>query len=302
MPKYFLTGLLIEGFRGINNEGEPLQVSFRPESVNSIFAANAQGKSSIFEALCFAIKGYIPKLAILQRSEQAENYYVNQFHTAGTATIQLTLQPDDGAADVQVRIRRLPDGSRVVDSPSRHPNPDQLLTSLNSEFCLVDYRTFLKFVEDSPLDRGRAFSALLGLAPISEFRQALEVLAHTRTLNSDLEITTLQNRLGSVTQTINTIEPQLRRLFNSLTGQNLPSVLNEPAIVDQATQALRAIPILAPHLSQATIADADFNAIRTTIRDAERGADQERLGQLTAIIADIDPLSVDPIEKRMSQV
>jgi DNA repair exonuclease SbcCD ATPase subunit len=293
MPNYFLTNLQIEGFRGINNEGEPLQVSFRTDSVNSIFAANAQGKSSIFEALCFAIKGYVPKLAFLQRSEQADSYYVNQFHTGRVATIQLTLQPNDGSAAVQIRIQRLSDGSRTVDSPSGHPNPAELLSSLNSEFCLVDYRTFLKFVEDSPLNRGRAFSALLGLGPISEFRQALERLADTRTLNSDLQITSLRNMHGLITQTITTNEAQLRPLFNTLTGQQLTGELDEAAIIDQATQTLRAIPLLAQHFSQATLIDSDFDTIKAMIRDAERSADQERLRQITAIIAELDPLSVD---------
>jgi hypothetical protein len=296
MPKYFLTNLQIEGFRGINNEGEPLQISFKPDSVNSIFAANAQGKSSIFEALCFAIKGYIPKLSALQRTEQPDNYYVNQFHSAGTATIELTLQAGDGSAPVRIRVRRLPDGLRVVESPSGHPEPDKFLASLDSEFCLVDYRTFLKFVEDSPLSRGRAFSGLLGLSPISEFRQALEVLAHTRTLGADLQITNLQSRRTFLTQRITTLEAQVRGLFNSLTGQPLTGVLDPASIVQRATQALKAIRLLTPHFSTATVMDADFNAIRMMIRDAERSADQERLRQVTAILAEIDPLSVDPAE------
>src|SRR5258707_5704919 len=50
--RYFLTSLQIEGFRGINNEGAPLELSFKTDQVNSVFAANAQGKSSVFEALC----------------------------------------------------------------------------------------------------------------------------------------------------------------------------------------------------------------------------------------------------------
>jgi DNA repair exonuclease SbcCD ATPase subunit len=296
MPNYFLTNLQIEGFRGVNNEGDPFQVSFKSDSVNSIFGGNALGKSSLFEALCFAIKGYVPKLADLQRSEQANDYYVNQFHTARTATIALSLQPADGSAAVKIRIRRLPDGSRVVDSPSGHSAPDELLASLNSEFCLVDYRTFLKFVEDSPLNRGRAFSGLLGLAPLSEFRQALEVLANTRTLQNDLQLMMLQTRLASVTQTITTIEAQLRRLFTDLTGVQITGDLNETTIAEQATEALKNISVLTHHFSQATIINADFDEIRRSIRDAEKSAEQERLRQLTSIIAELDALSVDASE------
>ena len=48
MPRYFLTRLSIEGFRGVNNENDPLDISFRPDAVNSVFAVNGIGKSSIF--------------------------------------------------------------------------------------------------------------------------------------------------------------------------------------------------------------------------------------------------------------
>ena len=35
MPRYFLRRLSIEGFRGVNNENDPLDISFRPDAVNS---------------------------------------------------------------------------------------------------------------------------------------------------------------------------------------------------------------------------------------------------------------------------
>ena len=66
MPRYFLTRLAIEGFRGVNNENDPLDINFKSNSVNSVFAVNGIGKSSIFEALCYAIHGVIPKLQSLQ--------------------------------------------------------------------------------------------------------------------------------------------------------------------------------------------------------------------------------------------
>ena len=61
--RFFLASVKVEGFRGINNESDPLELTFKPECVNSIFAVNAVGKSSIFEALCYAIRGVVPKLA-----------------------------------------------------------------------------------------------------------------------------------------------------------------------------------------------------------------------------------------------
>ncbi len=123
MTRYFLTRLEIEGFRGINNDGEPLVLKFKPNAVNSVFAANGLGKSSIYEALCYAIRETIPKLDSLPAAENADTYYCNRFHSTGAACIVLTLTPDDGADDAVVRVRRSAAGRRTVDSPSGHPQP-----------------------------------------------------------------------------------------------------------------------------------------------------------------------------------
>jgi DNA repair exonuclease SbcCD ATPase subunit len=83
VSRYFLTRLKVEGFRGINNETDPLELTFKPGAVNSVFAINGVGKSSLFEALCFAIKGTIPKLDALQVQERPQDYYCNRFHSGG---------------------------------------------------------------------------------------------------------------------------------------------------------------------------------------------------------------------------
>ena len=64
MARYFLTRLRVEGFRGINNEANPLDLRFSPTAVNSVFAVNAIGKSSAVVAVlayfflfCFLARG-----------------------------------------------------------------------------------------------------------------------------------------------------------------------------------------------------------------------------------------------------
>src|SRR3546814_12681993 len=81
MPRYFITRLTVEGFRGVNNESDPLDIRFRPETVNSVFAVNGIGKSSIFEAIYYSIFGTIPKLDVLQARERPQDYFCNRFHT-----------------------------------------------------------------------------------------------------------------------------------------------------------------------------------------------------------------------------
>ena len=77
MKRCFLTKLSIEGFRGINNEGQPLELAFSSDKVNSFYALNGLGKSSIYDALSYAIFDRIPKLDKLEQSENAETYINN---------------------------------------------------------------------------------------------------------------------------------------------------------------------------------------------------------------------------------
>jgi DNA repair exonuclease SbcCD ATPase subunit len=123
MPRYFLTRLKIEGFRGVNNESDPLDLRFQPGGVNSVFAVNGIGKSSIFDALCYAIFGTIPKLQTLQAQERPEDYYCNRFHSQKSAILDLEFLPDDGGNAVTLCVRRDATGNRTVSSPSGHPDP-----------------------------------------------------------------------------------------------------------------------------------------------------------------------------------
>ena len=188
MPRYFLKRLAIEGFRGINNENDPLDIGFEPNSVNSVFAVNGIGKSSIFEALCYAIHGTIPKLQSLQQQERPQDYYCNRFHSRNAASILAEFQPDDATAPVAIRIDRDVGGNRMVSSPSGHADPEGFLSTLQEAFALLDYRTFVRFVEESPLRRGRTFSPLLGLADYSDCRQALQAASDSLALNNDFGI------------------------------------------------------------------------------------------------------------------
>src|SRR5258708_24830477 len=125
MTRYFLSGLSIEGFRGINNDGDPLVLKFKSDAVNSIHAPNGVGKSSIFEAVCFAIYGIVPRLKALQEVEQGDSYIVNRFHPGQQATVELTFASDDGSPDVAVQVRSAANGAGRVTSPGGHAHPER---------------------------------------------------------------------------------------------------------------------------------------------------------------------------------
>jgi DNA repair exonuclease SbcCD ATPase subunit len=102
MTCYFLKSVSIEGFRGINNDGDPLVLKFKTDAVNSVHAPNGLCKSSIFEAIHFAIYGTVPRLQSLQDAEQGDSYLVNRFHPTQQATIVLDFTSTDGTPDVQI--------------------------------------------------------------------------------------------------------------------------------------------------------------------------------------------------------
>src|SRR5258708_25149055 len=147
MTRYYLCEISIEGFRGINNDGDPLVIKLKPDAVNSISAPNGVGKTSIFEAIHFAIFGTVPRLESLQCAERRETYIVNRFHPSGHAVIALTFEPDDASAKIQIKVERTRTGARTVSSPTGHADPDGFLKNLREDFVLVDYAKFAEFID-----------------------------------------------------------------------------------------------------------------------------------------------------------
>ena len=114
MSGWYLRKVSIEGFRGINNEGAPLVLNLKPDCVNSISAPNGVGKTSIFDAIVYAITGKIPKLEDLPAAERGSSYYLNCFHSGGMGTVALTLLPVAGGSEVTVIVQRDAAGARTV--------------------------------------------------------------------------------------------------------------------------------------------------------------------------------------------
>lgn len=291
MTRYFLTRVRIEGFRGINNEGAPLDIRFRGDSVNSIFAPNGLGKSSVFDALCYTIRCGVPKLDNLHVADRASEYYCNRFHSAQKATINLTFAADDGTPDIEICVERSGQGVRTVTSPTGHPDPASFLRSIDNAFILLDNRTFIRFVEDSPLDRGRTFSALLGLADLSEYRQVLDVLSHARTIKSDFHLDTLESQRKLYDAQAQTQLRVIRSLHKELLGRDLLEPPDHAAIVAEVTRALAAIPLLQPFFQQADITSVDFDEIRSALEQAEGSAKRQRLTVILRSVAALEKAS-----------
>lgn len=277
MIRYFLSRVSIEGFRGINNEGDPLVLKFRPDAVNSVFAQNGTGKSSIFEALHYAIKGTVPRLSEMQAAENPENYLSNLFHTQGTATIELTLSPDDGGRDVSIEVKRQRDGKRTVSSSTGHSEPERLLSSLGEDFALMDYATFRKFIDDTSLERGRSFSGLLGLSAYANIRRALRLIENTQAFRADFKIADLETRLRMLKRDVNKYLDQFESQFELATGSSPDT--DESTWNEDLLAHLNSIPLI--HDLPDTLDDVDFDMVRRDLLQAEDGEARKQLVALT---------------------
>lgn len=285
MNRYFLQEVSIEGFRGINNEDAPLVLKFRDDAVNSVFAPNAGGKSSVFEAITYAITGTIPKLEALQDGEAPETYYVNRFHSKHIATIDLLLAPDDGGANIAIRVTRSSGGTRVVSSPSGHADPESLLKELAKEFVFLDYLTFQTFIADSPLNRGRSFASLLGLARISEHRQVLETLSNSANLKSDFELNELTRQVATAKQKNQEYQQTITTAYSQLAGCPLPDPWSDEALCVDAVRSLAKIPLLAPHVEKLSLHAINCDSLDAVIKEAEKATLRS---ELTRIVAELE--------------
>ena len=302
MTRYFLTSVKIEGFRGIRNEGQPLEINFEANAVNSIFAANGLGKSSLFEGIAYAITGAVPKLDSMMASESPQDYYCNRFHSKKRAEISLTFAPDDGSSpEVSIKVVRDARGNRTVSSPSGHTRPEELLATLADEAVLLDHQTFMKFLLDSPLDRGKTFSSLLGLSKLAEVRQGLLAAANTQAFNSDSGLRTLETTAALATNQIARKRQALQQDFLGLMGAPLPEPLDTSKIAAGAVHALAGVPLLESVCQRATLDQLDFAKISTLIKAAEKSEDQDRLKSIIREIASLEgiaPLASEAAERQ----
>ncbi len=276
MPRYFIRRVRVEGFRGINNEGEPLDLSFDPNCVNSIFAPNALGKSSVFEALSYLVA----KLDRLPAADEPQKYYANRFHGTGVATISVVFHADNGSGDVEIEVKRGADGTRTVTSSSGCANPEEFLQSMDSGLALLDHEMFLEFVTDTPLKRGRTFSSLLGLSRLSEFRQVLQVLANSKNVNNDFDIDNVKQAVSREEHDERTATTALRTAYRGFFSQELPPQLEPDGIRSETHTALKAIPLVSNSVPDKSSDDVDFRILRTTIQNAEASDKRERLALL----------------------
>lgn len=296
MSRYFLASAAIEGFRGINNDGDPLVLKFKHDAVNSVHAPNGVGKSSIFEALHFALHGTVPRLEGMQDAEQGASYIVNKFHPAQQATVALVFKSDDGTPDVSITVTRTAAGGRVVTSPSGHADPDSFLADLCEDFVLVDYPRFASLVDCSALERGRSFASLVGMSRYSQLRQALDGAKNTRNINSDLGMSTLDTEVTAENRALGAVEQRILAAYQEVTSAVGGQMTDTAALKAQVTAGLAGIALFTQLLADASVMDLDFDAAERIVDQEEGGAARKTLDGLNAAVTTLGGLQVSAAE------
>ena len=292
MTRYFLGNLTIEGFRGINNDGDPLVLKFKADAVNSIHAPNGVGKSSIFEAVHFAIYGNVPRLKSLQDAEQGDSYIVNKFHPGQQATIDLLFRSDDGSPDIAIRVTRGANSARAVSSPSGHPQPEDFLASLQEDFVLVDYGRFAKLIDISALERGRSFASLVGLSRYSRLRQAFEGAKRTQNMNGDLGLSALDTEVKTSERALSAIERRIIAAHDAVAGAGGAAIDKLVDLKTAVTSALSAIALLKPLVGDGSVMDLDFEAAEKAVEKEEGGEARKKLDGLTTAVTSLSTVAL----------
>lgn len=273
---WLLEGVLIEGFRGVNNEGQPLELKFHPTKVNSISAVNGVGKTSVYDAVRYVITGKLPWLEDLPPAERDKDYYQNRFHSTGQATIKLRLVAEPGSDKCEITVVRTTLGERTV-SASAPWDAKVILTALNREFVFLDGPTFQKFITAPPLARGRTFSGLLGLSDYSDLRQALAGLVNTRAFNNHFGVAIHAQAKTREERTVGELLAAIAKDYETLVGATI-GTLDAVAAKGKCEEALVQIAPLKPVCEGKSFNTIDIDACIEAIKDAEGGPKRERLG------------------------
>jgi protein-arginine kinase activator protein McsA len=295
MSGWYLEKISIEGFRGINNAGSPLVLKFKSDAVNSLFAPNGVGKSSIYDALLYAITGRIPKLDRLPANEGGEGYYLNQFHGGDRGTIELTLCSANDGRRVALKVERDLTGVRTVTSPNGIDG-EALLKEIDREFVLLDGETFREFINAVPRERGRSFASLLGLRKYSLIRQALAKFTHGRSFGNHFELAVKNSRLAQCQTSLRQASSNISSSYKDLVGEDLDPSLEEAVLKERAYSALFGIELLRPACENKEFEEIDTEACFELTKAAEGGEERARFEtlsksftQLTDLIQQIPP-------------
>lgn len=210
MNKVYIKSISIEGFRGINNENNPLIVPFNYNGVTSIFSENGMGKSSIYEALYYCINDCLPKFDDLHREIRDDKTKKNLFHS-NNGKIEIIFI-DDINAETKIEFEINNRGERNIIASSVL-NPQLFLDSISSDQNFLDYNTFIQILFKSPEETGKLFSDLVGLSEFPFIKGKIDKITRTQNINTDFQKSYKENEIKENKQRIEELENKILNNF-----------------------------------------------------------------------------------------
>ncbi len=197
--------LVAEGFGPFRDR---VTIDFTDADFFALVGPTGAGKSSVIDAICFALYGIVPRYddrrlvapALTTGVTQARIQFTFEVDGSRHTVTRVVRRTAQGASTKECRLERItPDGSEVLsgDAPSTNQRVQVLLGLTPEHFtrCVVlPQGEFAKFLHDKPAERQKLLVELLGLEVYARMASA----ARTRSSNAKAKADALDGQLESL--------------------------------------------------------------------------------------------------------
>jgi DNA repair exonuclease SbcCD ATPase subunit len=258
MNRLYIKSILIEGFRGINNKGNPIKINFNKDGITSIFSPNGGGKSSIFDALSYTLNDELKCFKFLERENQDLKTIKNLFH-AGDGKIIVELVDDNSIVNsIEFKVNE----NGVKEIVSDKISAESLINQIKDVFNFLDYKSFTDIINTSPENAGKTFLKLIGYEKFSTVQDKLGSLVRNieRDYNISAKRTEIDNAQARIKISYDTILERLKEIGIIKTKYEQKNII---------TICERGIKKISPDLSSDNFLEIDINSLIRGINSKE---------------------------------
>lgn len=259
MNRQFIKSISIEGFRGINNKGNPLIIDFNKDGITSIFSPNGGGKSSIFDALSYCLNNELKCFKSIEHENQDYKTVRNLFHE-GDGKIVIELEDDKLIAN-KIEFKIDTNGHKEIVSPNK-PLAELLINQIMDIHNFLDYNSFTDIINNSPENAGKTFLRLIGYEKFSIIQDKLGKLA--RNIERDFNINSKKNEINDSQKRI---DISIETIVERLSDIGLPS--KKFKIKNIIVCCERGIKKIVPEIASENFKNIDIDKLTTSINSKE---------------------------------
>ena len=214
--------LVAEGFGPFRDR---VTIDFTDADFFALVGPTGAGKSSVIDAICFALYGIVPRYddrrlvapALTTGVTQARIQFTFEVGGSRHTVTRVVRRTAQGASTKECRLERItPDGSEVLsgDAPSTNQRVQVLLGLTPEHFtrCVVlPQGEFAKFLHDKPAERQKLLVELLGLEIYARMASAARTRSSNAKATADALDGQLESLAGATAQAEQEAEEQLDR-------------------------------------------------------------------------------------------